>query len=120
MSGPARSGSGHGHVFPNADGFKAKCGGPAVCVACAEDAKALDMARRLGQETLAAQYADPYSVTADLLEAMKTQLLIVLVNRLGGRQVIPVDEIDGTGAWMMSMEVDQKRGRFIFRTSKKQ
>jgi hypothetical protein len=26
---------GHGHVVPRADGFKAKCGGPALCAACA-------------------------------------------------------------------------------------
>jgi hypothetical protein len=27
--------SGHGHVTPNADGSKARCGGPAICSACA-------------------------------------------------------------------------------------
>jgi hypothetical protein len=24
----------HGHVFPNANGLKARCGGPALCVVC--------------------------------------------------------------------------------------
>jgi hypothetical protein len=27
--------SGHGHVTPNADGSKARCGGPALCRECA-------------------------------------------------------------------------------------
>lgn len=26
---------GHGHVIPNADGLKARCGGPAICATCA-------------------------------------------------------------------------------------
>lgn len=26
---------GHGHVRPRADGAKARCGGPAICSACA-------------------------------------------------------------------------------------
>ena len=30
--------SGHGHVTPNADGSKARCGGPAICPACAIEA----------------------------------------------------------------------------------
>jgi hypothetical protein len=29
--------SGHGHVFPRADGVKARCGGPAICTECARD-----------------------------------------------------------------------------------
>lgn len=28
---------GHGHVFPRADGVKARCGGPALCSVCAKD-----------------------------------------------------------------------------------
>lgn len=27
--------SGHGHVIPNVDGSKARCGGPAICSVCA-------------------------------------------------------------------------------------
>jgi hypothetical protein len=30
--------SGHGHVTPNADGSKARCGGPAACSQCALEA----------------------------------------------------------------------------------
>ncbi|EML1595553.1 hypothetical protein RVY52_000247 [Burkholderia cenocepacia] len=28
---------GHGHVFPRADGMKARCGGPGLCAVCAAD-----------------------------------------------------------------------------------
>lgn len=34
------SNTGHGHVFPRGDGVKARCGGPALCPACA-----IEMAR---------------------------------------------------------------------------
>lgn len=120
MGHPQRRGSGHGHVFPNPDGSRAKCGGPSVCLACAEDLRALETARKLGQEGLAAQYTEPYSVAANLLELMKGQLLIVMTNRLGGEVEIPVAEVDGAGAWMLSMEVDQVRQVFKFKASKKQ
>jgi hypothetical protein len=113
-------GSGHGWVFPNLDGSKAKCGGPAICQACARDQQALDAARRFGQETLAAQYPEPYAVAADLLEAMKGQLLITLINRLGGRVTIPINEVDATGGFMLHMEVDQTARTFTFTVEKKQ
>ncbi|QQK04782.1 hypothetical protein JFN94_25985 [Burkholderia anthina] len=29
--------TGHGHVFPRADGMKARCGAPGLCAACAAD-----------------------------------------------------------------------------------
>lgn len=29
--------SGHGHVTPNPDGTKARCGGPALCPICAKE-----------------------------------------------------------------------------------
>jgi len=29
--------SGHGHVKPNPDGSKARCGGPALCAVCARE-----------------------------------------------------------------------------------
>ncbi len=40
------------------------------------------------------------------IEAMKSQLLIVLVNRLGGSVDIPVKEIDGTGAFNLAMSLN--------------
>lgn len=33
--------SGHGHVTPNPDGTKARCGGPAICSTCAMELAAL-------------------------------------------------------------------------------
>lgn len=36
---PARVG--HGHVTPNADGSKARCGGPGICTVCARELQAL-------------------------------------------------------------------------------
>ncbi len=112
-------GSGHGWVYPRPDGVKARCGGPAICTACAEDQRALDAAGEFAQGTLDSQYTDPTSVLALMLEAMKGQLLIVLVNRLGGKIDIPVAEIDGTGQFMLGVEVDQTTGVFTFTASKK-
>lgn len=48
-------------------------------------AKGFDLARSTAPEHVAA------------IEAMKEQLLIVFVKRLGGKIVIPVAEIDDTG-----------------------
>lgn len=31
------SGAGHGHVFPNLDGVKSRCGGPGLCPDCSRD-----------------------------------------------------------------------------------
>ncbi len=48
--------------------------------------------------------ADP---TADaLIEAMLPQLLLVMLQRLGGEVRVPVDEIDATGGLVMSMAVE--------------
>lgn len=48
------------------------------------------------------------------LEAMKSQLLIVLVNRLGGTVEVPAAEIDGTGRFNMMMSVDPATRSFTF------
>jgi hypothetical protein len=47
---------GHGHVFPRADGNKARCGGPAMCSECARDlarknAQSLDSMKLSGEPT---------------------------------------------------------------------
>jgi hypothetical protein len=55
---------------------------------------------------------------AAALDRMKGQLLIVLVNRLGGEISIPVSEIDATGGWMLDLEVQGTD--FNFKTSRKQ
>lgn len=38
--------TGHGHVIPNPDGSKARCGGPNLCPVCAEELKRLNQAMR--------------------------------------------------------------------------
>jgi len=49
----------------------------------------------------AIDFSQPHS---DALEAMKNQLLIVLINRLGGKVRIPVREIDDTGRYLLAMK----------------
>lgn len=109
----------HGHVYPNPDGAKKACGGPRHCKACRDDLVALYEAGAHGASVLQHQYIDPFNVTAQLLEAMKGQMLIVLVNRLGGKVDIPVDEVDGTGAYMLAMHPDLERRIFTFEVEKK-
>lgn len=38
---------GHGHVTPNPDGTKARCGGPAICAECSREAASLGVAYSL-------------------------------------------------------------------------
>ena len=54
-----------------------------------------------------------------MIEAMKDQLLIVLINRLGGDIRIPVSEIDGTGDKIMSMQFNQEKKEFRFVVTRK-
>jgi hypothetical protein len=53
------------------------------------------------------------------IEAMKSQLLIVLVNRLGGNVDIPAAEVDATGAFVMSMKMDAANRVFTFVVQRK-
>lgn len=48
-----------------------------------------------------------------VIEAMKDQLLLVLINRLGGKVEIPAAEVDGTGGMKMLMRVENGK-TFIF------
>jgi len=54
------------------------------------------------------------------IEAMKGQLLIALVNRLGGSLEMPVEEVDGTGAFVLLMGADDKAKTFSFRVERKE
>lgn len=56
---------------------------------------------------------------AAAIEAMKGQLLIVLVERLGGNVEIPVAEIDDTSGKLLMMELDQEKRCFKFVVTKK-
>jgi hypothetical protein len=51
------------------------------------------------------------------VEAMKGQLLLVLVQRLGGRVRIPASEVDDTGGLLLCMEVDGRD--FVFSVERK-
>lgn len=53
------------------------------------------------------------------IEAMKSQLLIVLINRLGGSVDIPVAEVDGTGKFVLAMKMDQASRSFHFEVQAK-
>lgn len=57
---------------------------------------------------------------ADAIEAMKSQLIIVLINRLGGKAEIPVHEIDDTGRYLLAMRLDPETRRFEFEVRRKQ
>ena len=54
------------------------------------------------------------------MEAMKNQLIIALINRLGGDVSIPVSEIDATGQFMLMLEPDHVKREFRFVVEKKQ
>lgn len=44
--------TGHGHVTPNPDGWKARCGGPAICAVCAGEAAGLPRVVRYDRAVL--------------------------------------------------------------------
>lgn len=48
------------------------------------------------------------------IESMKSQLLIVLINRLGGTVDIPVAEVDGTGKFNLAFSLDPDTRTFQF------
>jgi len=50
--------------------------------------------------------SDLSSDAMTLIEAMKGQLIIALIRRLGGKVSMPVEEIDATGDVNLLMEVD--------------
>ncbi len=64
-------------------------------------------------------FARPHSPEhAKALDDFKDQLLIVLVNRLGGKVSIPLIEVDSTGSYNASFNIDN--GAFNFTVNKKQ
>ena len=53
---------------------------------------------------------------AQAIDNMKDQLIIVLLNRLkgdGNTVVIPVEEIDGTGKFIVSFQIVDRAFRFV-------
>ena len=57
------------------------------------------------------------TVHADVIDAFKEQLLIVFLNRLGGKVSVPVAEVDATGGYTMSFNVVD--GVFNFQIGRK-
>jgi hypothetical protein len=55
-----------------------------------------------------------HPVAREVLEAMMGQLLIVLVNRLGGEVTVPVIELDATGDRNLSLRFDEPTRSFTF------
>lgn len=49
-----------------------------------------------------------------VFEAMKSQLVIALLQRLGGRLEMPVAEVDGTGPFVVTMALDPDTRIFTF------
>lgn len=62
------------------------------------------------------KHADPEARA--MIEVMKGQLLIVLVERLGGDVVVPASEIDATGDHLLMFSADDA-GRFRFSIQRK-
>ena len=61
------------------------------------------------------------AVQSKVLKEMLPQLVLALVKReKGGRLEIPIAEIDDTGGYIMTMELDQEQRKFIFKVEKKQ
>jgi hypothetical protein len=58
----------------------------------------------MGKATDAARAAGA-TIHADVIDAFKEQLLIVFLNRLGGRVSVPVCEVDATGGFVVSLNV---------------
>ena len=54
-----------------------------------------------------------------MIELMKNDLLIVLINRLGGKIDIPVAEIDDAGRFMLEMELNPETKVFSFEVGTK-
>jgi cephalosporin hydroxylase len=74
----------------------------------------------MGEQKRRSSIADLSYPHQQMVEAMKSQLLIAFVNRLGGSLTIPVDEVDSTGAFNLAMSVDPDARTFTFTVQEKQ
>ena len=75
----------------------------------------------MGQGIELAKQLDPESVELiKALDEMKDQLILVLVERLGGKVVVPVIEIDTAPLGkILTMGFDQEKVEFTFEVKKK-
>ena len=56
---------------------------------------------------------------AAVLDDLKDQLLIACLNRLGGKIVMPIAEVDGTGAFCMALRFEPETSSFEFELVRK-
>ena len=68
--------------------------------------------------TLTTQEAEIY-LGGDTMNLFRQQLMLCLLDRLGGEITIPVAEVDATGQFTMSMQIDPVKG-FTLKLGKKQ
>lgn len=68
---------------------------------------------------LSAAEADAY-LGGEAMNLFRQQLMLCLLERLGGELEIPVAEVDATGRLTMEMEVDHGRGLFRLKLGRKQ
>lgn len=73
----------------------------------------------MGTGTNAARAAGA-TIHADVIDNLKDQLLLVLIERLGGDITIPVAEVDNTGGKLLNMSIDPKKREFHFTMGRKQ
>ncbi|QGY05560.1 hypothetical protein MMSR116_29435 [Methylobacterium mesophilicum SR1.6/6] len=72
------------------------------------------------EETRRLSVVDPSREDRLLSETIESQLLIALVNRLGGSLTMPVDEVDGTAVFNLLMGADDVARTFTFRVERKE
>lgn len=67
-----------------------------------------------------ADIANTNTMDPRALQAFKDQVLLVLLNRLGGEVVIRVDEVDDTARFIATLHCDQVQRTFTFHVGQKQ
>lgn len=76
--------TGHGHVHPRPDGFKARCGGPGICSQCSQEAAAAKQAPtqpRAGYEREKAVMEAHRNVDAEAYFGARHAMLDTIANR---------------------------------------
>lgn len=67
---------------------------------------------------LTAAEAEAY-LGGDTMNLFRAQLMLVMLDRLGGELTIPVAEVDATGRFTMEMEIDQRAKTFTLKLGRK-
>jgi hypothetical protein len=67
---------------------------------------------------LTAGEAEAY-LGGDTMDLFRQQLMLVMLDRLGGEIVVPVAEVDATGRFTMEMEIDPRAGSFTLKLGRK-